>query len=212
MPPDGLGYQWATGTGSRSAGRRVKARFEYDGNSRKPSLSALEEVKCYTNKRSMPAPVAHCDSDMSAFNIRKSFSSGSLFKIVVRSPTANSLRSWHGTNLYCAYSIFVLGLLSNTPNHGPDGIYSFSDKHINKIPFYCDYVLSGTGRAWTAIIETEIADTYETIAKVQRCTQAPGTSVVAIWIHGLHHAEFSNERIWPRWCPECEIPLVQTRI
>ena len=98
------------------------------------------------------------------------------------------------------------------PNHGPDGIYSFSDKHINKIPSYCDYVLSGTGRAWTVVIETEITDKYETISKTQCCTQVQGTSVVAIWIHGLHHADFSNERIWPRWRPELEIPPVRTRI
>ena len=210
--PPGLGYQWATGNGPRSAGRRVRARFEHDGNSRTPVLSALEEVQCYTDKRSMPTPVAHDESDMSAFIIRRSFPSGSLFKVAVRAPAVNSLRSWHGTNLYCAYSIFVLGLLANMPNHGPDGIYSFSDKHINKIPFYCDYVLSGTGRAWTVVIETEIADTYETISNIQRCTQAQGTSVVAIWIHGLHHADFSNERIWPRWRPELEVPPVRTRI
>ena len=211
-PPGGLGYQWATGIGPRSAGRRVRARFEHDGNSRTPVLSALEEVQCYTDKRSMPTPVAHRDSDISAFNIRKSFPSGSLFKVAVRAPAVNSLRSWHGTNLYCAYSIFVLGLLANMPNHGPDGIYSFSDKHINKIPSYCDYVLSGTGRAWTVVIETEISDKYETISKTQCCTQVQGTSVVAIWIHGLHHADFFNERIWPRWRPELEVPPVRTRI
>ena len=160
----------------------------------------------------MPSPVAYCDPDISSFILRKSFPLGFLFKVAVREPAVNTLRSWHGTNLYCAYSIFALGLLANRPDNGPDGIYSFSDKYINKIPSYCDYVLSGSGRAWTVIIETEILDTYETISNIQRCTQAQGTSVVAIWIHGLHHADFSNERIWPRWCPEVEFSPVRTRI
>ena len=141
-----FGYAWATGIGPGSVGRRVKARFAYDGNCRKPFMTALEEAKCFTSKRSLPVPVANSDLDMSAFDFRKSFSSGSFFKIAIGSPTAHSLRSWHGTNLYCVHSIFARGMLSNKPNHGPDGIYSFSDKHIDKINFYCDYVLSGTGR------------------------------------------------------------------
>ena len=102
------------------------------------------------------------------------------------------------------------GLLCNKPKHGPDGIYSFSDNYIDKIHFYCDYTLSGTGRAWTVIIEIAIVDKYKTVSRVQRCTQAEDTTVVAVWLHGLHHSEFTEERIWPRWCPECEIPLVRT--
>ena len=128
--------------------------------------------------------------------------------MVIRPPTANYLRSWHGTNLYCVHSIFVLGLLPHMPKHGPDGIYTLSDKDINNTPFYCDYVLSGTGRAWTAIIETETIDEYVKVSRIQRCSQASGTPVVAIWFHGLHHDEFSEERIWPRWRPDCEIPPV----
>ena len=207
--PDGPGYAWATGISPGSVGRRVKAKFAEDGNCRKPFMTALEEAISFTSKRSLPVPVAISDSDLSASVISKVFSSGSLFKIAIGSPTSRSLRSWHSTNLYCAHSIAVRGLLSNKPDHGPDGIYSFSDNHSDKIHSYCDYTLSGTGRAWTVIIEIAIVDTkYKTVSRVQRCSQVEDTSVVAVWLHGLHHSEFTEERIWPRWCPECEIPSV----
>ena len=81
----------------------------------------------------MPPPVAYRDSDISAFILRKTFPLGFLFKVAVREPAANMIRSWHGSNLYSAHSIFVLGLLANRPDNGPDGIYSFGDNYINKI-------------------------------------------------------------------------------
>ena len=207
-PAGGRGYQWAIGIAPRSAGHRVQTRFETDGNALTPGLPALEEITCYTDKRSMPPPVAYCDADLSAFNLRKSFPLGFLFKIAVRVPAANTIRSWHGSNLYSAHSIFVLGLLANRPDNGPVGIYSFGDDYIKKTSSYCDYVLSGSGRAWSVIIETGIPKSYETVSRIQRCTQAQNTTVVAIWIHGLDHRDFSHERIWPRWCPEVEFSPV----
>ena len=203
-PAGGPGYQWATGVGPRSAGHRVRSRFENDGNASTPGLPALEEITCYTEKRSMPHPVAYCDEDLSAFNLRRSLPLGSLFKIAVRAPAANTTRSWHGSNLYSAHSIFVSGLLANRPDNGPVGIYSFGDDRIKKTSSYCHYVLSGSGRAWSAIIETGIPNSWKTVSKIQRCTQAQNTTVVAIWIHGLDHRDFSDERIWPRWRPEVE--------
>ena len=211
-PAGGRGYQWAIGIAPRSAGHRVQTRFETDGNALTPGLPALEEITCYTDKRSMPPPVAYCDADLSAFNLRRSFPLGFLFKIAVRVPAANTIRSWHGSNLYSAHSIFVSGLLANRPDNGPVGIYSFGDDRIKKTSSYCDYVLSGSGRAWSVIIETGIPKSYETVSKIQRCTQAQSTTVVAIWIHGLDHGDFSHERIWPRWCPEVEFSSVWTRI
>ena len=152
----------------------------------------------------MPHQVAYCDEDLSAFNLRRAFHLGSLFKIAVRAPPANTTRSWHGSDLYSAHSIFVSGLLGNKPDNGPFGIYSFGDDRIKKISYYCHYVLSGSGRAWSAIIETGIPNSWKTVSKIQRCTQAQDTTVVAIWIHGLDHRDFSDERIWPRWRPEVE--------
>ena len=55
-PSDGTvgGYVWATGISPGSAGRRVKYRFEDDGNCRTPSISALAELTSFTSKRSLP--------------------------------------------------------------------------------------------------------------------------------------------------------------
>ena len=205
-PPDGPGYSWATGTRPGSAGRRVRSRFEEDGNCHTPSMSALEEATCFTSKRSLPIPEAINETDLSSFTIRKVFPLGSLYKIALGSPPHHSVRSWHGTNLYCAHSVALYGLLGKKPDHGPHGIYSFSDSHIWKTQFYCVYTLSGTGRAWTVITEIAIADAkYQTVSKIQRCSQVEDTTVVAVWLHGLHYSEFAEELIWPRWCPECEI-------
>ena len=204
--PDGPGYAWATGVSPGSAGRRVRSKFEEDGNCRTPSMTALEEATCFTSKRSLPIPVAIDDNDLSSFTIRKVFPLGSLFKIALGTPPDGSVRSWHGTNLYCAHSVAVHGLFGKKPDHGPHGIYSFSDKQIWKIQFYCYYTLSGTGRAWTVITEIAIADAkYQAVSKIQRCSHVEDTTVVAVWLHGLHYSEFTEEIIWPRWCPECEI-------
>ena len=140
-------------------------------------------------------------------SIEKVYSSGSLFKIDIGTPPQQSVQSWHGTNLYCAHSVATHGLLSKNPDHGPPGIYSFSDSHIWKTQFYCFYTLSGTGRAWSVIIELAIsAAKYVKVSKIQRCSQVEDTAVVAIWFHGLHFSEFKEEIIWPRWVPALEIP------
>ena len=172
-------------------------------------MTALDEITAFTSKRSLPIPEAINESDPFTFTIKQVFSLGSLYKIVLGTPPHQSVRSWHGTNLYCAHSVALQGLLGKRPDHGPPGIYSFSDSQIWKTLFYCFYTLSGTGRAWTVIIELAIADAkYQTVAKVQRCSQVADTTVVAVWFHGLHYSEFKEELIWPTWCPDCEIPAV----
>ena len=169
-------------------------------------MSALDEMTSFTSKRSLPIPDAINESDPSTFTIKQVFPLGSLYKIDLGTPPHQSVRSWHGTNLYCAHSVALHGLRGKKPDHGPFGIYSFSDSQIWKTPFYCFYTLSGTGRAWTVIVELAIADAkYQTIAKVQWCSQMADTTVVAVWLHGLHYSEFREELIWPTWCPECEI-------
>ena len=207
-PPDGTegGYLWATSTNSGSAGRRVRCRFRTGGHCRTPLLSALDEIMSFTNKRSLPIPQAIDESDFSTFSIKKVFPLGSLFKIELGKPPDHSDRSWHGTNLYCAHPVAKHGLRGRTPQHGPFGVYSFNDSRVWKMQFYCVYTLSGTGRAWTAIVELAIPDgKYQTVSKVQWCSQAEDTTIVAVWLHGLEYSEFRSEFIWPTWNPELEI-------
>ena len=207
-PPDGTsgGYLWATGANSGSAGHRVRCRFRTDGNCRTPSVSALDEIICFTNKRSLPIPKAIDESDSSTFSIKQVFARGSLFKIELGTPPPHSHRSWHGTNLYFAHSVAKHGLRSSTPPHGPFGVYSFSDSRVWKVPFYCVYTLSGTGRAWTVIVELAIREgKYQTVSKVQWCAQAQDITMVAVWFHGVEHSEFTGESIWPTWNPELEV-------
>ena len=136
----------------------------------------------------------------------KSFHWGPSSKSILGRPPHHSVRSWHGTNLYCAQSVAKHGLRGSTPDHGPFGVYSFNDSRVWKMQFYCVYTISGTGRAWTAIVELAIPDgKYQTVSKVQWCSQAEDTTIVAVWLHGLEYSEFRSEFIWPTWNPELEI-------
>ena len=159
------------------------------------------------HQQTVPAdPSSHRCIRFSTFSIQKVFPLGSLFKIELGTPPDHSDRSWHGTNLYCAHSVAKHGLRGSTPQHGPFGVYSFNDSRVWKMQFYCVYTLSGTGRAWTAIVELAIPDgKYQTVSKVQWCSQAEDTTIVAVWLHGLEYSEFRSEFIWPTWNPELEI-------
>ena len=94
-PSDGTlgGYGWATSVRQGSAGRRVKYRFEDDGNCRTPSMTALDEITAFTNKRSLPTPEAINESDLSNFTIRKVYPLGTLLKIDIGKPPQLSTRS-----------------------------------------------------------------------------------------------------------------------
>ena len=169
-------------------------------------MTALEEAISFTSKRSLPIPVAIDDNDLSSFTIRKVFPLGSLFKIALGTPPDGSVRSWHGTNLYCAHSVAVHGLFAKKTDHGPHGIYSFSDNQIWKIQFYCYYTLSGSGCAWAVFAQFAVPiGKSKKVSTDQRCAQAEDILMTALWFHGLEQREFSTEYIWPPWDPALEI-------
>ena len=66
------GYVWATGAKPGSAGHRVRYRFRNDGHCRVPSVSPLDEITCFTSRRSLPIPTGVDESDPSTFAIKKS--------------------------------------------------------------------------------------------------------------------------------------------
>ena len=200
------GYAWATGAKPGSAGFRVRQRFRNDGHCRSPTVPPLEEITCFTKKRSLPTPTAVDESDASAFAIMSAFPYGSLFKIEIAKHPRYSERCWHGTNLYCAHSLFMHGPRNNIPANGPTGVYCFTDLRLQKVPFYCVYTLSGSGRAWTVFVELAVPDDkYKRVSKDQRCAQARDITMTAIWFHGVEHPEFSAEYIWPTWNPDLEV-------
>ena len=202
------GYLWATGASPGSAGHRVRYRFRNDGHCRTPSVSPLDEIICFTSKRFLPIPKGVDESDPSTFSIKQVFPHGSLFKIEFETHPRHSERCWHGTNLYFAHSLAMHGPCNSTPAHGPNGVYCFPDRRLWKVPFYCVYTLSGTGRAWTAIVELAVPDgKYQTVSKDQRCAQAQDITMIAVWFHGVEHSEFIGEFIWPTWNPDLEVHL-----
>ena len=115
------GYVWATGAKPGSAGHRVRQRFRNDGHCRFPSVPPLDEITCFTSRRSLPTPTGVDESDPSTFAITSAFPHGSLFKIEFEIHPRHSERCWHGTNLYFAHSLSMHGPCNSTPAHGPKG-------------------------------------------------------------------------------------------
>ena len=139
-------------------------------------------------------------------SLTRGFPRGSLYKMPVADPPPNSGSYWHGSILYVTYSLVRHGMRNHTPDHGPTGVYCFSDCRAQKVAGYCYYVLSGTGCAWTAIAELAICPTRTKKFSHDQCVaDESNVTLVAIWFHGISQVEFSFEYIWPLWDPSLEV-------
>ena len=67
------GYAWALGVKHGSAGFLVRQRFRIDGHCRPPTVPSLVEISCFTEKRSLPPPIAVDVSDFSLLAITRLF-------------------------------------------------------------------------------------------------------------------------------------------
>ena len=201
------GYRWALGERPGSAGVRVRQRFRDDGHSRPPTVfPSLEEISCFTQKRSMPPPTEVDVSDFSLFAITQGFPSGSLFRIQMAVQPPNMDRFWHGSNLYCALSMYKQGPLNHRPSNGPTAVYCFTNLRGHKVSHYCHYILSGSGCAWTSFAQFAIpAGKTKKYSVDQRYAQAEDIIMTALWFHGVPQSQFTAECIWLIWDPAIEI-------
>ena len=164
------------------------------------------EIFGFTEKRSLPRPIAVDVSDFSLFAITGAFPSGSLFRIEIAVHPPHMERCWHGSNLYCAHSLFTQGPLNYTPSNGPSGVYCFTNLRGHKVLHYCYYTLSGSGCAWAVFAQFAVPiGKSKKVSTDQRCAQAEDILMTALWFHGLEQREFSAEYIWPTWDPALEI-------
>ena len=200
------GYRWALGTRPGSAGARVRQRFRDDGQWRQlPSSSALSEIIAFTEKRSLPPPVEVDAADIPP-TISQGFPTGSLFRLRIAEHPRHTETFWHGSNLYCATSLYMQGPANHEPANGPSGVYCFTDARANKVAYYCHYVLSGSGRAWAAIAQLAIPATKtKKFSTDQRYAQAQDITITALWFHTVSQDQFVAEYIWPCWDPTLEI-------
>ena len=204
------GYAWALGKKPGSAGYQVRERFRSDGHCRRQTFPSLAEISCFTEKRTLPSPIAVDESDCSFMNITRAFPYGSLFKIEMVPHPRHMERCWHGSNLYCAYSLFTKGPQNYTPANGPPGVYCFTDPRAHKVPHYCVYILSGSGCAWTVFAQFAVPPgKSKKFSADQRCAQAQDIIMTALWFHGIEQREFSAEYIWPTWVPALEINVAR---
>ena len=119
-------------------------------------------------------------------------------------------RCWHGTNLYCVYSLFAKGPQNYTSANGPPGVYCFTDARAHKVPHYCVYILSGSGCAWTVFAKFAVPPwKSKKVSTDQRCAQAEDIIMTALWFHGIEQREFSAEYIWLSWVPAFEINVAR---
>ena len=134
------------------------------------------------------------------------FPRGSFFKISIAEASANRGRYWHGSNLYVINSAVRNGLRNQTADHGPPGIFCFSDTRAHKVSSYCYHILSGSGCAWTVIAELAI-DPHRTrkFSVDQKVADEADVALVALWFHGVSQCEFNCEYIWPPWEPSLEV-------
>ena len=200
------GYRWALGLSSGSAGARVRQRFKSDGQWRPRTVSpSLEEITCFTEKRSLPPPVEVDVADI-PLAITRGFPSGSLFRIQMAVDPPHMERFWHGSNLYCASSLYKQGPVNHKPSNGPTGVYCFTDARGTKVANYCLYILSCSGCAWSAFAQFAIpAIKTKKYATDQRYAQSQDITMTALWFHGVSQNQFLAEYIWPLWDPALEI-------
>ena len=200
------GYRWALGLSSGSAGARVRQRFKSDGKWRPRTVSpSLKEITCFTEKRSLPPPV-EVDVADTPLAITRGFPSGSLFRIQMAVDPPHMERFWHGSNLYCASSLYKQGPVNHKPSNGPRGVYCFTDARGAKVANYFHYILSGSGCAWASFAQFAIpAGKTKKYAADQRHAQSEDITMTALRFHGIPQNQFTAEYISPIWDPAIEI-------
>ena len=200
------GYRWALGTSRGSAGSKVRQRFRDDSQWCQPaSISALEEITAFTEKRFLPQP-EEVNLDDTPLAISQGFATGSLFRLLIAEQPPDMMTYWHGSNLYSITSLYMQGPANHVPSNGPSGVYCFSDARANKVVHYCHYVLSGSGRAWATFAQFAIlASQTKKFATDQHYAQAKDITLTAIWFHAVPQDQFVAEYIWPIWDASLEI-------
>ena len=202
------GFRWSVGISKKCSGVKVRQRYLQAGFWQAYLLApSINELTSFTGPRFPGTVLQAAEGTPAQSLLRPGFPRGTFFRMLLLEAIANRSRYWHGSNLYVINSAVRNGLRNQTADHGPRGVFCFSDTRAHKVSSYCYYILSGSGCAWTVIAELAI-DPYRTrkFSVDQTFADEADVALVALWFHGVSQNEFNCEYIWPLWEPSLEVP------